>query len=196
MATAEDVERQIAIAAIVAVEKAPLLMAVHGVVGGVQVEDDTAGRAIVRLDKQIDEKIGQSRGVMGDLVIARIAGGRRLLQPVQRGLARQNRTVGALGLEPLRQKPQDRIMAQLVVVVDVLVAQGQADNALAHQGAQRMDQLIRRPAVVKACGNPLEQSKGPVGLAQQQAAGIRRNRAAVKPGHDTALAEAFKLELR
>jgi len=92
-------------AAIVAVENAPLLTAVHRIVGSVRVEGNTTGRAIVRLDKQIEEEIGQSRRIMGDLAIARIAGGRRLLRPVQRGLARQRSAVCALGLEPLRQKP-------------------------------------------------------------------------------------------
>ena len=56
MPAAEDVERQIAVAVVIAVEEAPFLMAVQRVVGGVEIEDDLLRRAAVRLQKQIDEQ--------------------------------------------------------------------------------------------------------------------------------------------
>jgi len=40
MPAAEDVERQIAITVVIAVEEAPLLMTMQRVVGGVEIEDD------------------------------------------------------------------------------------------------------------------------------------------------------------
>ena len=45
LVAAEDVQRQEAVVVVVAVEEAPLLVAVHGVVGGVEVEDQVLRRA-------------------------------------------------------------------------------------------------------------------------------------------------------
>lgn len=44
MIAGEDVEQQEAVVIVVAVEEAPLLMAVHRIVGGVDVEHDLLGR--------------------------------------------------------------------------------------------------------------------------------------------------------
>ena len=43
MAAAEDIERQIAIAVVVAVEEAAFLMAMQRIVGGIEIEDDLRG---------------------------------------------------------------------------------------------------------------------------------------------------------
>ena len=90
--TAEDVQRQVAVAAVVTVEEPALLLAVHRIVGGVQVEDDLGGRRRMRLHEQIDEQPLDRRPVVADLVVAR-----RLrptqLQTVQCALARQRRTL-------------------------------------------------------------------------------------------------------
>ena len=51
----EDIERQIAVAVVIAEGEAPLLMPVQRVVGGVQVENNLPRRAPVRLQKQIDK---------------------------------------------------------------------------------------------------------------------------------------------
>jgi hypothetical protein len=55
MPAREDIERQIAVAVVIAEEEAPLLMPVQRVVGGVQVENNLPRRAPVRLQKQIDK---------------------------------------------------------------------------------------------------------------------------------------------
>ena len=49
MPTAEDVERQVTPAVVVAVEESALLMAVQGIVGGVAVENDLLGRRAIRI---------------------------------------------------------------------------------------------------------------------------------------------------
>ena len=64
-------------------------------------------------------------------------------------------------------------MAQLVVVVQVLVAERDADDALHHQ---RLDTVLDQSgiaAVGEAGGEALDQPDRPVGRAQQQRAGIR-----------------------
>ena len=56
MAAAEDIERQVAVTAVVAVEEAPFLSAVQRIVGGVQIEDDPLGRPLMSLHKQSSTK--------------------------------------------------------------------------------------------------------------------------------------------
>jgi hypothetical protein len=46
MPAAEDVERQVAVGVVVAVEEAALLVPVQGHVGGVEIEDDLPGRRL------------------------------------------------------------------------------------------------------------------------------------------------------
>ena len=68
MAAAEHVQRQIAVAIVVAVEEAAFLVAVQGVVGGVEIEDDLARRRLVRVEEEVDEQALDGRTVMADLV--------------------------------------------------------------------------------------------------------------------------------
>ena len=53
MATAEHIERQIAVAIVIAVEEPTLLLAVQRIVGRIQVENDLPGRPLMRLEEQI-----------------------------------------------------------------------------------------------------------------------------------------------
>ena len=71
MPAAEHVQRQIAVAVVIAVEEAPLLMPVQRVVGGVEIEDDLLRRSLVRLQEQRHRQRLDRRRVIGDLVIAR-----------------------------------------------------------------------------------------------------------------------------
>jgi hypothetical protein len=80
MPTAEYVERQIAVAIIVAVEETALLMPVQGIIGGIEVEDDALRRSYVRLQKQGHEQLCDSPAVVADLVIARRCEGRPFLR--------------------------------------------------------------------------------------------------------------------
>ena len=58
LVAAEDVQGQEAVMVVIAVEEPPLLMAVHGVVGGVEVEDQMLRRLGVGGDELIDEDLG------------------------------------------------------------------------------------------------------------------------------------------
>src|SRR5437899_12870193 len=92
MAPAEYVERQIAVAVVIAGEEPSLLLPVHRIVGRIKIENDLARRALVRLQEQVDQKPLDGDRTVADLVIAR-----RLqpaqLQPVQRRLARNRRAI-------------------------------------------------------------------------------------------------------
>src|SRR4051794_27543317 len=98
MTAAEDVERQVAIAVVVAMEEAALLMPVQRVIGGVKVEDDLPRRCAVRLQEQPHEEILNRFAIERDLVIARWLRPAQL-EPVQGRLAGERRAIRALGLE-------------------------------------------------------------------------------------------------
>ena len=70
MAAAEDVERQVAVAVVIAVEEPALLLAVHRIVGGIEIEDDPLRRGSVRLQEDVHEQALDRRVVELDLVIA------------------------------------------------------------------------------------------------------------------------------
>jgi len=86
-------------------------------------------------------------------------------------------------------------MAQGVVIVDILVAQRNRRNPLADHGAQRMHNKARIALVAEAGRDPIEQADRLVGVAQQQGAGIRGDRAAIECSHHTAAIKAFKIEV-
>ena len=64
-------------------------------------------------------------------------------------------------------------MAQLVVVVQVLVAQRDPEHPLAHQRRDLMLDQILDAAVVKARGKPIHQLERTIRRPQKQRAGIR-----------------------
>ena len=78
----------------------------------------------MRLDEQIAQQPVDGLGRVADLVIAPRA--THQLQPVQRALARQR----LLQLTLAAEQTEQRIAAQLLMIVQVLVAQRQTVNAL------------------------------------------------------------------
>ena len=83
-------------------EEAALLMAVHRIVAGIQIEDDQFGRPLMRLQEQDDEQPLDRAGVVADLVVPIQRRGRRMLEPVQGALAGERGAVGTPGLELAR----------------------------------------------------------------------------------------------
>lgn len=89
MLAAEDVQRQVAVAAVVAVKEAPRLIAVQAVVGGLELEYDPRRLPLLALDGEIHQCLVGRGEVESDLLVARgFAGiGGRSLQPVEGALA-------------------------------------------------------------------------------------------------------------
>ena len=71
MTAAEDVERQVTVAVVIAVEEAAFLMTVQRIVGGIQIENDLLGGAMMRVQEHIDKQLLDRRRIVADLVIAR-----------------------------------------------------------------------------------------------------------------------------
>ena len=70
------------------------------------------------------------------------------------------------------------------MIVQVLVAERDAEHALPDERGDRVLDQPRISRVAEASGKPADQIEPSVGGAEQQAAGVRRQRAAVEFGHD------------
>jgi len=86
----------------------------------------------MRVEEEVHEQRLNRERVVADTVITAGFTRRRVLQPVQGALAGQRGTAGAPGLKFASEHGQPRIVAEPVVVDEVLVAERDAKDALAH----------------------------------------------------------------
>jgi hypothetical protein len=100
----------------------------------------------------------------------------------------------ATGGELAHGRGQHRVVAQSVVIDQVLVAQGQREHPLADQGRHAVLDLLGGAMVDEAAGEPTQQPDRPIGGAQKERPGIRGDRSAVEPGHHPTAFDACKLE--
>jgi hypothetical protein len=107
----------------------------------------------------------------------------RQFEPVQRGFAGHRRAVGTPRCELAGQNRHHRIMAQVVVVVEVLISQRNAEYALPDQRGHRVFDISAITRVAKAAGQATNQTDRLVRRSQQQPARVRRHRPAVEFGH-------------
>jgi hypothetical protein len=152
---------------------------VQRIISGIEIERDLRRGLGMGIEEQIDEQglnggaIGGNAGIAGGLVAAEF-------EPVQRALAGQRRTVAAGGRQLVRQRRQHRVMAQLVVVVEVLIAQRNANHPLHHQRLDRMLGVGRIAAVLEAGRQAAGQPQHPICGPQQQGTGIAGDGATIK----------------
>ena len=190
---AEDVERQIAEAIVVAMKEPAFLMPVQGIVGRIEIEDDLLRYRLVGLQEDIDEQPLDRRRIVAHLVVA------RRLRPaefkaIERALARQRRAVRSPRLELAGQYRHHRILPKRVVVVQILVAERHADNPLQHQGPHLVFNEFRRAPIGEARRKPLRQPDRPIRGTQKQRTRIRRHRPAVETRHHTASFNPWKFK--
>jgi hypothetical protein len=170
------------------VEEALRLMAVQRDVGGVQIEHDLSWRRGVRLEEQVRQQPVDGFSRVADLVIASRAP--HQLQPVQRALAGQRLVQLALAAE----QSQQRIVAQLLVIVEVLIAQRQPVDALREHLGELVGDQQRRAAICKTARQPPQQADPPLHLTQQQGPAVARYLTSREPGLDTARKMGCKCE--
>ena len=174
-------------------EEATLLMAVQWVVGGVEIENDLLWRVAMRLQEQVDQQRLDHRPVVADLVIA----GRKRpaeLEPVQRRLARHRRAILSPRFQLAGEDRHPRVMAELIVIVEVLIAERQSEHPLADQGLDLvLDQLLAA-GVPKAGGKPIDDTDRPVGRAKQHRAGVRGDASAVESRRHRTPFDGYKFE--
>ena len=181
-----------AVAVVVAVEEPPLLMPVQRVVGGVEVEHDLLRRALVGVEKQVDEQRLDRGAVVGDPAVA-VGFRAAMLEPVERALAGERRAAPVPRLEPTKRHPEHRVVTQPIVVDQVLVAERDAEHPLPDQRRHLVDQPIRRPAIGEAGREALDEPDGPIGRPEQQPAGVRGDRSAFEIRHHSAAIDPFRI---
>ena len=117
------------------------------------------------LHKQVDQKSLNGDRIVADLVVAR---GLQFaqLQSVQRRLACNRRAILAPCRELARQYRHHRIVPQLVVVVEILVAKRDPKNPLTDKGRDLVLDPLRMPLVVKARRKPVHHSYCSIGRSQ------------------------------
>jgi hypothetical protein len=80
------------------------------------------------------------------------------------------------------------------VIVEVLVAQRQAEDALPHQRLQPVLDIARVAPVGEARGKPTRQPEAPIHLSQQKRPGIRGDVPASEARNHAASFNRFKIE--
>ena len=175
---AEHIKRQETIVIIIAVEEPAFLLAMHRIVGGVEVEDQFLGRRFERRDE----------GLQQDLVDAPRPG------PVGGVLETAQRRRAGQRAVTLRRRLQSEIMAKIRMVVDVLVAQRQPEYTLAQHGRETVLHLARLPGVDQTPHRRGRQTQYPIRLAQKQNPAIARDVAAAKISPHPSPAAGWKLD--
>ena len=133
----------------------------------------------MRLQEQLDQKLSDRRRIMADLVVAcrlKLA----QLQPVQRRLAGNRRTILASRRELARQNRHHRIVAKLVVVVEILVAERDREHPLTDQRRHLVLDIFGAALVVKASRKSSHQIDRPIGRSQKQCARIRCHQSGIE----------------
>ncbi len=175
--------------------EATFLVAVNGIVRRVEIQDNPSRRRRMGIEIELDEQPLDRLCVMTNPQVAARRTRRRVLQTIERALAGKHRAILALRLQLVRQQGQDRIVAQLVVVVEILVSERNLTDPLADQGGKLMHNQLRRPVIDEAECDTIKQSDRPVAMAQQQRAGLRADRPAIERRHNPALEDALREEV-
>jgi hypothetical protein len=80
------------------------------------------------------------------------------------------------------------------MVVQIFIPQGQSLDSLGHQFLHAVLDLVRPAVIGEARRQACSQTQPPIDLAQQQAAGVAGDGAAVEPRHHLPTAEVVKFE--
>ena len=100
-------QRQIAVAFVVAVEEPAFLLAMDGIVGRVEIEDDALRRRGLAFEKQTDEQLFHRALHNIKLAIAVVIALWRVLKPVQRRLSRQHSAIGTASFSLARNEAEN-----------------------------------------------------------------------------------------
>ena len=165
------------------------------IVRRVEVERDPLRRGLVGGDSDVEEDLLHCRVVDADLAIPAGLAHQAMLQAVERRLAGECLHIGALGRQRVGHQTEHRFASQLIVVIEILIAEGLAVNALRNHRLDGVHNKILIAVVAKAARDPRRQTDRPVRLTQQHRAAVRRHRPAVESAHNLAALEAFKVEL-
>jgi hypothetical protein len=141
---------------VIAVEEAPLLFAVHRIVGGIEVQDQLLGWPAERGDEPVDQHGVQ---LPGRLPVGTV------LPPAQ-GRGTGQIRVAAHG------RLDRQVAAQAGMIVEVLIAQGQGVDPLAQQTQGIVVAAGLAARIDQRAGHGFGQAEATIGLLQQQHAAV------------------------
>ena len=164
-------------------------------VGIIEIQHDLARHTRMRFEEQIDQQRIDLRSVAIDLVILRRMAPGRVLQAIERTLASQRLTVTPQHRAQLaRQHCKGWVLAQFVMIVEILISQRQAEDALSHQRVDLMLDIAWVAPIDEAVGEATHQPKVSVNLAQQQRPCIGGNVPTIETGHHRTPFNRFKFQ--
>ena len=156
-----------------AIEKTELLLAVRGIVGGIDIEQDRAVLAHL-VAAETDELLDQSV-----IEVHQVAGARRVLPAAERGLRAQSLAQFLIGDDL-----QQRIMTQTIGIVGIFVAGDDLVDALSQQFERVVTDALVLPRITEQRGQIAGQMMALVEGAQRQQAGVAGDLPAGKIGAD------------
>ena len=196
---AGHIQREVAVAVVIAVEETPLLPAVQRVVGRVHIQDDLLRRRGVAVQEQLHQQRVEPLRVGHDALVAVLRGllGGAQLEPVEGARAGQRmapvalpQTAFAAEVVAAQGERQQAVVAQPVVVAEVLIPQRQPEQALGQQALQGMlaaagvcgDRRSRRPGA--GSGRCAGRQPAAAGRHHRRTCGRRQSERALGGGPD------------
>ena len=177
---AEHIQRQKAVGIVIAAEVAAFLLAVHQIIGGVEVEHQLFRRALERGDELLDQLL--LNGHRGLPISA-------VLEAAQ-GRARRRRAILA------DRRLQCQIVAQPIVIVQIFVTLAKTEYALPQQLFGGVFDQRRIARIGQHLRHRLQQAEPLLDLAQQQQPAIRADIATIKTNVNRASSQLRKRCLR
>ena len=127
--------------------------------------------------------------VVVELVVPVLADLACMLQPVERRLARE------LPARLVEHGGERRIVAQRVVIDQILIAERKAEDPLAQQIDHRVCDGVGNAKIAESSGQPIAEPDRPVSRAEQHRTTVRRDRPAVENAHKFAPAGGSEVQL-
>ncbi len=174
-------------------EEAAFLFSMHRIVGGIHVQDEFLRRFLVAVEEQLDQQPVQLGGSGHDALVAVVGRvfGIAQLHAIEGTGARQRMAAIALAgpvfpvdVGGADGQGEDAVGAELVVVVDVLVAQHEAEQALGDQLLEGVFAAAGIAVVAEAAGEAPGEVDMVIGGAEQESAAIGRHASAIEAQAD------------
>ena len=128
-------------------EEPLFLVAVERQIGGIEIGHDLPGWLGESFEEQVDQELIERVRVAVDLFVASRFGGAQF-EAIQGAFAGQ----GLLGLAFTGEEAEEGIVAPLVVIVEIFVAEGEAVDALSEQLLDGVLDVARIAVIVEAGG--------------------------------------------
>ena len=157
------------------------LLAVNAVVGRIEIDDDLLGSLGVSRQVQIDPKRFQGRFVGDDFLVSlRCVGvGLSEFEPIERAFSGQRRATISLSnarvagdVNLANSERQHLISAQIVVIIEVFVSEGDGHGSLGEQVTQRVFDGAGIAMIDEAFGESVDDGVSEIDLAQQHGSSV------------------------